>query len=72
MNFITSEELHAALPQVLAAPKDQAIITSLCFRPGYNLRQFPEELWLTVQHLGCDVRMGRRIPVFRCQFYRSA
>ncbi|MFT7059508.1 MAG: hypothetical protein ACJASV_002017 [Pseudorhodobacter sp.] len=65
MNFITSEELHAALPQVLAAPKDQAIITSLCFRPGYNLRQFPEELRLTVAQ-GIPGERWLSAPWLRC------
>lgn len=43
----TEAELTAALPHVLAAPKTDAPIDSLCFRPGYNLRQFPDQLTLT-------------------------
>ena len=37
----------AALPYVLAAPKDAAPVRQLCFRPGYNLREFPQKLTLT-------------------------
>ncbi|MBL4928316.1 hypothetical protein [Fuscibacter oryzae] len=47
-NFVTTEELSVALPHVLAAPKTDAPIHSLCFRPGFNQRQFPESLTLTV------------------------
>ena len=43
----TATELMAALPHVLAAPKDEAAVLQLCFRPGYNLREFPERLTLT-------------------------
>lgn len=44
---VTRAELDAALPWVLAAPKDNAAIEELCFRPGYNQRSFPERLALT-------------------------
>lgn len=44
---VTMAELMAALPDVLAAPKTDAPIHSLCFRPGYNLREFPKSLRLT-------------------------
>lgn len=44
---VTMEELMAALPQVLAAPKDHAPVQGLCFRPGFNQRQFPSRLRLT-------------------------
>jgi hypothetical protein len=37
----------AALPHVCAAPKTDAPITSLCFRPGFNRREFPSSLRLT-------------------------
>ncbi len=43
----TTEELMAALPHVLAAPTTGAPVEILCFRPGYNLRQFPRNLRLT-------------------------
>lgn len=45
---VTAAELAAALPHVLAAPKTDAPILSLCFRPGFGQRQFPESLPLTV------------------------
>jgi len=44
---ITTAELSEALPNVLAAPKDHAAVDTLCFRPGRNLREFPDELTLT-------------------------
>jgi hypothetical protein len=47
MTMVTLQELTEALPHVLAAPKDEARVDGLCFRPGYNLREFPEELRLT-------------------------
>ena len=44
---VTLPELMAALPHVLAAPRTDAPIGSLCFRPGFNARSFPTELTLT-------------------------
>lgn len=43
----THDELMEALPHVLAAPRDEAPVLQLCFRPGYGLRTFPERLTLT-------------------------
>jgi len=43
----TRAELDAAIPHVLAAPRDRARIGWVCFRPGYNQREFPERLVLT-------------------------
>lgn len=43
----TTAELMAALPYVLGAPKDNAPVLQLCFRPGYGLREFPARLTLT-------------------------
>ncbi len=43
----TAADLAAALPHVLAAPKDRSTVDSLCFRPGFNRREFPVELHLT-------------------------
>ena len=40
-------DLMAALPDVLSAPKDDAPVTGLCFRPGYGLRAFPQVLQMT-------------------------
>lgn len=41
------DRLQRALPHVLAAPKDGAAIETICFRPGYNLREFPDRITLT-------------------------
>lgn len=46
--MITRAELDAALPHILAAPKTDAPIDSLCLRPGYGLRRFPDGLRMTV------------------------
>ena len=45
--FVTEQELNAALPHVQAAPKDGAALSMLCFRPAYNERRFVDELTLT-------------------------
>ncbi|MCL4676196.1 MAG: hypothetical protein KJZ59_09280, partial [Pararhodobacter sp.] len=47
MTQATAAELMAAIPQILAAPKDRAAITWLCRRPGYNLREFVTSLSVT-------------------------
>ena len=47
MHHATAAELSAALPHILAAPKDRATVESLCFRPGFNKRSFPPVLHLT-------------------------
>lgn len=43
----THEELMAALPGVLAAPKTGSAVEFLCFRPGFGERDFRSELTLT-------------------------
>jgi hypothetical protein len=48
MAAVTMAELMVALPDVLAAPKTNAPIHSLCFRPAFNQRSFPDQLTLTV------------------------
>jgi hypothetical protein len=40
-------ELMAALPQVLAAPRDDGPIRSLCLRPGYGERRLVDRLTMT-------------------------
>ena len=45
--MITAEALTAALPHVLAAPKDVTTVTQLCFRPARNQRSFPQSLQFT-------------------------
>lgn len=47
MTQATRAQLDAAVGHVLAAPKDGAAVEMLCFRPGYNQRQFLERLTLT-------------------------
>ena len=46
--MITMDALMAALPQVLAAPKQATVARQLTFRPGYNQRTHPDRLRLTV------------------------
>ena len=45
--MITAEALAAALPHVLAAPKDATTVAQLCFRPARNQRSFPDTLRMT-------------------------
>lgn len=40
----TRNELNAALPHILAAPKDGAAISMLCLRPGYGERRFVDRI----------------------------
>lgn len=44
---VTMAELMAALPHIAAAPKTDAPIHSLCLRPGYGERHFPERITMT-------------------------
>lgn len=46
--FASRAECDAALPHILAAPRDAAAIDSLCFRPAYGERRFPDRLQLTM------------------------
>ena len=45
--MISLPELNAALPQVLAAPKTDAAIATLCLRPAFNERAFADRLVMT-------------------------
>ncbi|MDG1281797.1 MAG: hypothetical protein P8O10_10850 [Pseudorhodobacter sp.] len=45
--MISASALAAALPSVLAAPKHHSRVESLCLRPAFNQRAFPESLRLT-------------------------
>lgn len=45
--MVTEEALMAALPHVLAAPRDRTQVRQLTFRPGFNLRTHPDRLRLT-------------------------
>jgi len=40
------DELNAALPHILAAPKDKAAIEKLCYRPNFGEREYPDSLSL--------------------------
>lgn len=42
--FATRAECDAALPSILSAPKDDVPIETLCFRPGYGERVFPDRI----------------------------
>ena len=44
---VTTQELTAALPDILSAPKTDAAIHSLCLRPGYGQRTFPHSFAMT-------------------------
>lgn len=46
-NPVTAAELDAALPAILAAPKDRGAIHLFCARPKPNARTFPKNLTLT-------------------------
>lgn len=43
----TAQDLMAALPEVLSAPKSGSPVEMLCFRPGFGLRDFVSELTVT-------------------------
>lgn len=47
---VTAQALADALPHILAAPKDAGAITSLCLRPGYGERHFPDRIRMTRAH----------------------
>lgn len=47
MSQVTLEELMAALPDILAAPRDDAPIHSLCLRPGYGERRLVDRITMT-------------------------
>lgn len=45
--FVTAEECVAALPKVMAAPKESGPVKGLCVRPALNQRSFPDRIRLT-------------------------
>jgi hypothetical protein len=49
-NPVTAEELAAALPAILAAPRDAGVVRLLCVRPKPNARTFPETIRMTRAH----------------------
>jgi hypothetical protein len=46
-DHVTTDELTAALPGVLSAPKTGSAVELLCFRPGFGERRFVTELPVT-------------------------
>jgi hypothetical protein len=44
---VTSDELMAALPAVLSAPKTGSAVEFLCLRPGYGERRFVDAVTVT-------------------------
>lgn len=59
-------QLMAALPHVLAAPRDTAGVRGLCVRPGIGLREFPDQITLSREQavLG-DGDRWRQMPWLR-------
>ncbi|MBT4871168.1 MAG: hypothetical protein HON39_00820 [Marinovum sp.] len=47
MDFVTKAALDAAITQIKDAPKDDVPIETLCFRPGFGARQFPNQIEVT-------------------------
>jgi hypothetical protein len=62
----TLEELRAAEPHVLDAPKDGGTVEMLCFRPGFNKRDFVDSLSLT-QSQGVPGERWEKAPWLRLQ-----
>lgn len=46
-NPVTADELDAALPAILAAPRDDGVTWLFCARPKPNVRTFPDRLRFT-------------------------
>lgn len=49
-DFVTRDDLDAALPHVLAAPRTDGPISLLCTRSGYNQRHYPQHITLSRQN----------------------
>ena len=47
MTHASADDLRAGMPDVLAAPKNDAPIATLCFRSDFGMREFPEHLTMT-------------------------
>ena len=47
VNPVTAEELDAALPAILAAPRDAGVTRLFCVRPKANARTHPDKLVMT-------------------------
>ena len=48
MAFKTIDELNASLDHIRGAPKDQGVISTLCYRPGFRKRVFADQISLSV------------------------
>lgn len=56
----SATELEAALPSILAAPREAGVVRLLCARPKPDARTFPEALALTrAQGVAGDFEMSR-------------
>lgn len=47
VDFVSKAALDAAIKEITAAPKDDVPIDTLCFRPGFGERQFPDQIDVT-------------------------
>lgn len=50
MSKVTTAELDAALPYIMAAPKDSGLIETLCYRPDFGERVFADNLNMSVEN----------------------
>ncbi len=48
-SWVSRDDCEAALQNILAAPKDDAPIHSLCLRPGYAERSFPDRIQVSAE-----------------------
>ncbi|MGB0958783.1 MAG: hypothetical protein ACPGVK_00915 [Halocynthiibacter sp.] len=58
-SFLTRQELDAALPHILNAPKDHAMVKWLCYRETYGARAFRDVISLTPQDGILGERWGK-------------
>ena len=74
MEPVTLQELIAALPHVMAAPKDNAPVLGLCLRPGYGARTFVDQVEMTREFGICGERWATApwLRCFRCYRPSSA
>lgn len=60
LNPVTTMELAAALPSIMAAPKDNGPVRLLCSRPKPNARTYPDRFKITRSHgVEGDFEMSR-------------
>lgn len=63
--FVSRHACDAALPHVLAAPKDDVAIDLLCSRPGYGQRRFSDRIHVSVAR-GIEGERWLNDPWLRC------